>query len=77
MLVASLGEAAPLRPPLIPNMGEQGGFMAYHYQCAECYCTLSLGAAAINEPVYSVVNGDLCSSCQAQKDAELYDDDDD
>lgn len=50
--------------------------MAYHYQCAECYCTLYLGAAEDNEPVYRVVTGDLCSSCQSQKDAELYDDDD-
>jgi hypothetical protein len=51
--------------------------MAYHYQCAGCFCTLSLGAAANNEPLYSVVNGDLCSSCQAQEDARHYDDDDD
>ena len=51
--------------------------MAYHYQCAGCYCTLRLEAAENNEPVYSVVNGDICSSCQTQKDAELYDDDDD
>lgn len=51
--------------------------MAYHYQCAGCYCTLSLDAAASNQPVYSVVNGDLCPSCQAQQDARLYDDDDD
>lgn len=51
--------------------------MAHHYQCAECYCTLNLEAAGDDEPVYSVVNGDLCSSCQSQKEAELYDDDDD
>lgn len=51
--------------------------MAYHYQCAECYCTLNLEAAGVDEPVYTVVNGDLCSSCQSQKEAELYDDDDD
>jgi len=51
--------------------------MAYHYQCADCYCTLNLEAAGDDEPVYSVVNGDLCSSCQSQKEAELYDEDDD
>lgn len=51
--------------------------MAYHYQCAKCYCTLNLEAAGDDEPVYSVVNGDLCSSCQCQNEAELYDDDDD
>ena len=51
--------------------------MAYHYQCAGCYCTLYLEAAGNNEPEYSVVNGDLCSSCQSQKDEEHYDDDDD
>ena len=50
--------------------------MAYHYQCAGCYCTLYLEAAKKNEPEYSVVNGDLCSSCQSQKDDEYYDDDD-
>jgi Zn-finger protein len=51
--------------------------MAYHYQCAGCYCILYRQAAENNEPIYSVVNGDLCSSCQSQKDAERYDDDDD
>jgi len=51
--------------------------MAYHYQCADCCCTLYLDAAANNEPIYSIVNGDLCSSCQSQKDVEVYDDDDD
>jgi len=51
--------------------------MAYHYQCAKCYCTLSLGAEKNNVPVYSVVNGDLCSSCQSEEDAVQYDDDDD
>lgn len=50
--------------------------MAYHYQCAGCYCTLYLGAAENKEPVYSMVNGDLCSSCQSKKDAALDDDDD-
>ena len=51
--------------------------MAYHYQCAKCYCTLYLGSAENNQPVYSVVNGELCSSCQAQEDAYNDDDDDD
>lgn len=41
--------------------------MAHHYQCAGCFCTLSLGAAASNEPLYSIANGDFCSSCQAQE----------
>ncbi|WP_179402228.1 hypothetical protein [Burkholderia guangdongensis] len=51
--------------------------MAYHYQCAACYCTLHLEAAENDEPVYSVVTGELCLSCQSQKDAQRYDDDDD
>lgn len=50
--------------------------MAYHYQCAGCFCTLSLETESNNEPLYSVVNGDLCSSCQAREDASHYDDDD-
>jgi len=63
--------------PHYPKILPKGVFMAYHYQCAECYCTLCLETARNNEPVYSVINGDLCSSCQSQKDAEFYDDDDD
>lgn len=53
--------------------------MAYHYQCADCYCTLYYEEARDGEPIYSVVNGDLCSSCQSQKEEKLYDyyDDDD
>lgn len=51
--------------------------MAYHYQCAGCFCTLYLEDAEENEPVYSWVDGRLCSTCQSKKDAELNDDDDD
>ena len=51
--------------------------MAYHYQCAGCYCTLSLDASTNDAPEYSVVNGDLCWSCQAENDAKLDEDDDD
>jgi hypothetical protein len=51
--------------------------MAYHYQCASRYCTLRLETAENDEPVYSDVDGDACSSCQSRNDAQLYDDDDD
>lgn len=49
--------------------------MAYHYQCANCYCTLSMDSSEANEPMYSVVNGELCSSCQAEEDSYYEDDD--
>ncbi len=51
--------------------------MAYHYQCAGCYCTLCLESAEENEEIYSVVNGDLCYSCESQKEQEEQDDYDD
>lgn len=51
---------------------------AYHYQCASCYCTLSLDPEPADRIYYSVVNGDLCWSCQSTQDAnDQYDDDDD
>lgn len=50
--------------------------MAYHYQCASCYCTLHLESAKEGEHVYSVVNGELCSSCQRHEDLKNDDDDD-
>lgn len=47
---------------------------AYHYQCARCYCTLRADARDEGESYQWVVNGELCSSCQA-KEAVAYDDD--
>lgn len=49
--------------------------MAYHYQCANCFCTLYMDACSEGEAYYSVVNGDLCLSCQADKETEEDDDD--
>ena len=44
--------------------------MAYHYQCANCYCTLSMDPCREGQGYYSVVNGELCSSCQTEKEVE-------
>lgn len=49
--------------------------MAYNYQCAGCYCTLYSDSLQEGESYCYVVNGDLCSSCQAKQAA--WDDDDD
>lgn len=51
--------------------------MANLYQCAECYTTLYGDALPEGEHYNYIVNGDLCSSCQANQDNHLYDDDDD
>lgn len=48
---------------------------AYHYQCAECYCTLHIDEEPKDGIYYSVVNGELCWSCERQEQ-ELYQDDD-
>ena len=48
--------------------------MAYHYQCGNCYCTLYLENADKGEPIYSVINGVLCGSCQAEEDTTWEDD---
>lgn len=50
---------------------------AYHYQCANCYCTLHMDEEPPDGVYYSVVNGDLCWSCEREQQAALYDDDDD
>lgn len=51
---------------------------AYHYQCANCYCTLYMDEEPADGTYYSVVNGELCFSCERQQQAqETYDDDDD
>jgi len=50
--------------------------MANLYQCAGCYTTLYGDALPAGENYYSIVNGELCSSCQAEED-DYYDDDDD
>lgn len=51
--------------------------MVYHYQCAGCYCTLRMDRREENESMTSVVNGELCYSCQlAREDMDSYDDDD-
>lgn len=51
----------------------------YHYQCASCYCTLYADASRPGEPQYSIVNGELCESCQAAQNSynEIDDDYDD
>ena len=51
--------------------------MANLYQCAECCTTLYGDALPEGEHYNYIVNGDLCSSCQANQDNHLYDDDDD
>lgn len=50
--------------------------MANLYQCAECYTTLYGDALPEGERYNYIVNGDLCASCQADRDNDLYDDDD-
>ncbi|MDA3508094.1 hypothetical protein MJ004_15660 [Acinetobacter junii] len=50
--------------------------MAYLYQCAGCYKTLYGDALPEGEHYNYIVNGELCSSCQAEQDNDYYDDDD-
>lgn len=50
---------------------------AYHYQCASCYCTLYLEEKPTDGIYYSVVNGELCCSCERQEQEQNYNDDDD
>lgn len=50
--------------------------MAYYlYQCAQCYTTLYGDALPAGAAYTSIVNGELCSSCQAQQAQDEYDDD--
>ena len=49
---------------------------AYHYQCANCYCTLSLDEEPANGIYHRIINGELCLSCEREQQAALYDDDD-
>ena len=44
--------------------------MYFHYQCAQCYCTLYRPNVPEGAECTSVVNGTLCSSCQAENDTE-------
>ena len=49
--------------------------MSAQIQCAKCYCTLYF-----TNGNYSGTTGEICSSCQAEKDnndVNYYDDDDD
>lgn len=51
--------------------------MPYLYQCANCYTTLYGDSLAESESYNFVINGELCSSCQADEDNyDDYDDDD-
>lgn len=50
---------------------------AYHYQCANCYCTLSIDEEPKDGIYYSVVNGELCCSCEHQEQVAAHYDDDD
>jgi hypothetical protein len=50
--------------------------MAYYlYQCAECYTTLYGDSLPRGASYTSVVNGDVCSGCQAEKERSNEDDD--
>ena len=52
---------------------------AYHYQCANCYCTLHIDPEPVNGVYESVVNGDLCYQCESEQNTRnysYYDDDD-
>lgn len=48
--------------------------MANLYQCAECYTTLYGDSLPDGERYNYIVNGELCDSCQADQDHDLYDD---
>ena len=50
---------------------------AYHYQCANCYCTLHLDSVPEDGTYFSVVNGQLCWSCEREQQQmdDVYDDD--
>ncbi len=50
---------------------------AYHYQCANCYCTLHLDPSPKDGVYYSVVNGELCWGCENEHQQMEEDDDDD
>jgi Zn-finger protein len=49
---------------------------AYHYQCANCYCTLNIEEEPADGIYYSVVNGEICWSCEQQQQQQQYEDDD-
>lgn len=52
--------------------------MAYYlYQCASCYTTLYGDALPYGASYTSVVNGQLCSTCQSEQVRQQDDDDDD
>ncbi|MCA9460029.1 MAG: hypothetical protein KC550_05775 [Nanoarchaeota archaeon] len=40
---------------------------AYHYQCANCGCTLYADSLDEGEDYSYVMNGELCSSCKAKR----------
>lgn len=42
----------------------------YHVQCARCYCTLYSDALEDGEEHTYIITGEICYSCQKEKDAE-------
>jgi len=48
----------------------------YNYQCANCYATLYGDSLPQGQSYTSVVNGEICSSCQAEQMQNDDDDDD-
>lgn len=49
--------------------------MAYYlYQCARCATTLYSDALPEGESYTYIMNGELCSTCQAEQEQEDWDD---
>jgi hypothetical protein len=51
--------------------------MPYLYQCADCGCTLYGDSKEGHESYTYMMTGEVCNSCQLQRDYDYDDDNDD